>query len=224
MTVHGSATKPDVLRLAGVQHAAAVIVAANRDDTAVLVTLSAREIAPKAKIVAAIRESENTHLLRQSGADSVVISSETAGRLLGIATTTPNVVEMIEDRDPEAGFAIAERDVEPGEVGGSPRHLADIVLGVVRDGPVAAHRRPGGRRGRSERQAALHPPGVGPDPPPRHAVKGAGRDPFRICPGTPLLSRTVVDRAEELRSDVDALRAGWAQAGSCASTGAARCR
>lgn len=29
---------------------------------------------------------------------------------------------------------------------------------------------------------------------------------------TPLLSRTVVDRAEELRSDVDALRAGWATA------------
>ena len=135
VTVQGSATKSDVLRLAGVRHASAVIVAANRDDTAVLVTLSAREIAPKAKIVAAIRESENTHLLRQSGADSVVISSETAGRLLGIATTTPNVVEMIEDLlTPEAGFAIAERDVEPGEVGGSPRHLSDIVLGVVRDG------------------------------------------------------------------------------------------
>ncbi|MEE2031241.1 NAD(+) diphosphatase [Rhodococcus chondri] len=30
--------------------------------------------------------------------------------------------------------------------------------------------------------------------------------------GTPLLSRTVVDRAEELRSDVEALRAGWAEA------------
>ncbi len=29
---------------------------------------------------------------------------------------------------------------------------------------------------------------------------------------TPLLSRTVVERAEELRSDVDALRAGWATA------------
>ncbi|WP_255026007.1 TrkA family potassium uptake protein [Rhodococcus sp. GA1] len=135
VTVQGSATKSDVLRLAGVQHASAVIVAANRDDTAVLVTLSAREIAPRAKIVAAIRESENTHLLRQSGADSVVISSETAGRLLGIATTTPNVVEMIEDLlTPEAGFAITERDVDPSEVGGSPRHLKDIVLAVVRDG------------------------------------------------------------------------------------------
>ncbi|WP_348525406.1 putative T7SS-secreted protein, partial [Nocardia brasiliensis] len=46
-----------------------------------------------------------------------------AGRLLGIATTTPSVVEMMEDLlTPEEGFAIAERDVEPSETGGSPRH------------------------------------------------------------------------------------------------------
>ncbi len=37
---------------------------------------------------------------------------------------------------PEHGFAVAEREVEPGEVGGSPRHLSDIVLGVVRDGEL----------------------------------------------------------------------------------------
>lgn len=135
VTVHGDATKSDVLRLAGAQHASSIIVATNRDDTAVLVTLTAREIAPKAKIVASIREAENQHLLQQSGADSVVVSSETAGRLLGIATTTPTVVEMIEDLlTPEAGFAIAERQVEQNEVGGSARHLRDIVLGVVRDG------------------------------------------------------------------------------------------
>lgn len=135
VTVHGDATKSDVLRLAGAQHAASIIVATRRDDTAVLVTLTAREIAANAKIVASIQEAENQHLLRQSGADSVVVSSETAGRLLGIATTTPRVVEMIEDLlTPEAGFAIAEREVEQTEVGGSPRHLRDIVLGVVRDG------------------------------------------------------------------------------------------
>ena len=135
VTVHGDATKSDVLRLAGAQHASSIIVATSRDDTAVLVTLTAREIAPKAKIVASIREAENSHLLQQSGADSVVVSSETAGRLLGIATTTPSVVEMIEDLlTPEAGLVIAEREVEQTEVGGSPRHLRDIVLGVVRDG------------------------------------------------------------------------------------------
>ncbi|WP_084796126.1 potassium channel family protein [Pseudonocardia asaccharolytica] len=134
VTVTGNATRSSVLRIAGVQRAAALVVAANRDDTAVLVTLTARELAPKVNIVVAVRESENVHLLRQSGASSVIVSAETAGRLLGVATTTPNVVEVIEDLlTPEAGFAISERPVEEAEVGGSPRHLPDIVLGVVRD-------------------------------------------------------------------------------------------
>jgi voltage-gated potassium channel len=133
--VHGDATRSDVLRLAQAQRAASIIVATKRDDTAVLVTLTARELAPEAKIVASIREAENQHLLQQSGADSVVVSSETAGRLLGLATKTPTVVEMIGDLlTPEAGFGIAERKVERTEVGQSPRRLPDIVLGVVRDG------------------------------------------------------------------------------------------
>jgi voltage-gated potassium channel len=137
VTVHGSGTRSDVLRVAGVPRARAVVVAANRDDSAVLVTLTARELSPKAQIVAAVREAENVHLLRQSGANQVVVSSETAGRLLGMATHTPTVVDMVEDLiTPESGLAIAERDVEPGEIGGSPRHLPDIVLGVVRNGKL----------------------------------------------------------------------------------------
>jgi voltage-gated potassium channel len=135
VTVHGDATKSEVLRLASAQHAKSIIVATDDDASAVLVTLTARELAPNAKIIAAVREGENQHLLRQSGADSTVVTAETAGRLLGIATQTPSVVEVMEDLlTPDAGFAITEREVEPKEIGGSPRHLADIVLGVVRDG------------------------------------------------------------------------------------------
>ncbi|WP_116045328.1 potassium channel family protein [Amycolatopsis palatopharyngis] len=135
VTVHGSATRSDVLRVAGVPRARAVVVAANRDDSAVLVTLTARELAPNAHIVVSVREAENVHLLKQSGANQVVISSETAGRLLGIATSTPRVVDMVEDLlTPESGLAIAERAVEPSEAGGSPRHLPDTVLGLVRGG------------------------------------------------------------------------------------------
>ncbi len=137
VTVNGSGTRSDVLRVAGAQRARAVVVAPARDDTAVLVTLTARELAPKAQIVAAVREAENVHLLRQSGADSVVVSSETSGRLLGMATATPSVVEMFEDLlTPDMGLAIAEREVEHSEIGGSPRHLSDIVLGIVRDGEL----------------------------------------------------------------------------------------
>lgn len=137
VTIHGSATKSDVLKLAGVQRAKAIVVATNIDDTAVLVTLTARELAPNASIVASVRESENTHLLEQSGADSVVVSAETTGRLLGLATVTPTVVEMMEDLlTPDAGYSIAERLVEDHEVGSSPRHNSDIVLGVVRNGTL----------------------------------------------------------------------------------------
>jgi voltage-gated potassium channel len=125
VTVHGSATRSDVLRVAGVPLARAVVVATNRD------------LSPNAQIVAAVREAENVHLVRQSGANQVVVSSETAGRLLGMATQTPTIVEMVEDLiTPEAGLAIAEREVDPSEIGGSPRHLSDIVLGVVRGGKL----------------------------------------------------------------------------------------
>ena len=137
ITVHGNGTKSGVLRVAAVSRARSVIVAPSSDDTAVLITLSVREMAPSAMIVASVRESENQHLIMQSGADSVIVSSETAGRLLGIATVTPPVVEMMEDLlSPDEGFAVAERQIADDEVGANPRHLADIVLGVVRSGEL----------------------------------------------------------------------------------------
>lgn len=137
VTIYGSGTKTDVLKIAGVPHAASIVVTPSTDDTAVLCTLSVREMAPKAKIVASVRESENRHLLLQSGADSVVTSAETAGRLLGLATVTPTVVEMMEDLlSPNEGFSVAERPVREFEVGSNPRHLADIVLAVLRNNQV----------------------------------------------------------------------------------------
>ncbi len=137
VTIYGSGTKQDVLKIAGVEFASSIVVTPSSDDTAVLCTLSVRELAPKANVVASVRESENRHLLLQSGANNVVTSAETAGRLLGLATVTPNVVEMMEDLlSPNEGFSVAERPVREFEVGSNPRHLADIVLAVLRNNEV----------------------------------------------------------------------------------------
>lgn len=57
--VVGDATRSDVLLRAEVQRARQIIVATQRDDTAVLVTLTARQLNRAAKIVAAVREEEN---------------------------------------------------------------------------------------------------------------------------------------------------------------------
>ncbi|TDE30233.1 potassium channel family protein [Actinomadura sp. 6K520] len=131
----GDATRSSVLRQAAVQRAREVVVASARDDTAVLVTLTARQLNPDAAILASVRESENVPLLRQSGADHVVTSSEAAGRLLGVSTSQPNVGQVIEDLlDQGSGLDLAERDVLADEIGGPVGAVREPVLAVVRDG------------------------------------------------------------------------------------------
>jgi voltage-gated potassium channel len=114
----GDSTRTSTLREAKVERARGVIVATDRDDSAVLTTLTARELAPKASIVAAVREDENRHLLEQSGATSVVTSSETAGRLLGITSRHPDTAKVVEDLlDTAHGLMLVEREVDAMEVG-----------------------------------------------------------------------------------------------------------
>lgn len=136
--VVGDARREEVLRQAAVPGAERVIVAADRDDTNVLVTLTARRMAPDATIVAAAREEQNIGVLRQGGADVVIPTAESAGRLLGLSTIAPNAGELIEDLlEPVAGLQISEREVRPEDVGLSPARLTaqgEIVLTVIRNG------------------------------------------------------------------------------------------
>jgi voltage-gated potassium channel len=136
--IAGSAAESATLLQAGVREARAVVVAPNRDDAAVLMTLTARELNPDVIISAAARESDNVHLLHQSGATSVITSSAAAGRLLGHATDAPRLVEVLEDLlTVGEGLDIVERDVGPDEAG--PRANAvgdDLLVGVVRHGKL----------------------------------------------------------------------------------------
>ena len=115
-----------------------MIVAADRDDTSVLVTLTARRLAPNATIAAAAREEQNIEVLRQGGADVVIPTAESAGRMLGLSIIAPNAGEVIEDLlEPVAGLQISEREVRPEDVGLSPARLTargEIVLTVIRNG------------------------------------------------------------------------------------------
>jgi voltage-gated potassium channel len=133
----GDATRSVVLKQAEIERAARIVVAPDRDDTAVLVTLTARQLNPSAMIAAAVREAENAELLRQSGADAVITSSETAGRLLGVSTVHRPVAEVIEDLlEHGRGLDLVERAVTHDEVGKSPRDLSDLVVAVVRNGEL----------------------------------------------------------------------------------------
>lgn len=134
--VVGDARSERVLRDAGIPEARRVIIAADQDDTAIMVTLRVRAMAPGATIVAAAREASAGDLLRQSGADRVITHAESAGNLMGLSLLSANVGEMLEDlMDTGRGLEVVERPISRAELGLSPADIqsrGDLVLAVVR--------------------------------------------------------------------------------------------
>ncbi|MFT7597516.1 MAG: voltage-gated potassium channel [Acidimicrobiales bacterium] len=126
--IAGDATTTAVLHDAMIERAEGVIVAPNRDDTAVLITLTARELNPTATIVAGGREQENLHLLQQGGADQVIDATAAVGRLLGLAMEAPGAVRAFDDMiDAGSGLELVECGPEDFDNGGT-------LVAIERDG------------------------------------------------------------------------------------------
>lgn len=140
--VVGDGRREDVLRDAAIERASRVVVATDEDDTSILVTLTARRLSPNATIVAAVRESQNAEILRQSGANNVIPTAESAGRLMSLSLLSSTAGELMEDLlDSGRGLEVLERDITREELGRSPSELdaqGQIVLAVIRQG--VAHR------------------------------------------------------------------------------------
>ena len=174
VAIVGDGTRADVLRRAGVEHADRVVIAVPRDDAAVLVTLTVRRHNATAYVVAAVRESENAPLLRDGGANGVVVSSEAAGRLLGVAAASPSTGAIFEDLlVPGAGLELQEREVLREEVGLPPRACRDLVVAILRDGTTRLfHSEQDLKLRRTDRVVVVRPaqrqqlPGAGPQPAP----------------------------------------------------------
>lgn len=134
VVVVGDATRRDILRRAGVARAEQVIITTDRDDSNVLATLTVRQLNPDAWIVSSVREQENAPLIKQSGANSVITSSDAVGRLLGLSSLSPTLGSVMEDLLTYGeGLEVAERDLLVTEVGQQPQTLPDQVIAVVRD-------------------------------------------------------------------------------------------
>lgn len=157
--VVGDATRSDVLLRARVDVASKVVVAPERDDTAVLVTLTSRSLNPQSKIIVSVREEENADIVKHSGADSVITSSESVGRLLGLATVSPTLSDVLEDLISSGqGLEVAERRVLPREEGQTPWQLQEPVLAVVRDDEIVPYYSPAvGHLVRNDRIVVVRP-------------------------------------------------------------------
>jgi voltage-gated potassium channel len=138
-SLRGDATAEAALRAAAIEKAAHVIVNVDRDDTTVLICLTAKHLNPRVHIVAAAREAENVPLIYQSGADVVVAPPIAGGRMLAIATQLAFAPRFLDDiLTYGRGLDLGEHRVTEAEAGRTAAELPSLagrlLLGAYHEG------------------------------------------------------------------------------------------
>jgi voltage-gated potassium channel len=131
----GNASSEELLHVAGVERAHAVIVSVGRDDTTVLVVLTVREIARKVRVVARVRQHENVKLVRASGADVIVSPPRFGGYLMADAVDSFGTVDFVSELLSFRGdYQLQEREARAHEIGRVARELDESLVVEVRRG------------------------------------------------------------------------------------------
>lgn len=132
----GDATRNETLAAAHVERASALLISAGRDDSAILIVLTARKLAADIKISVTIRLDENEDIARQAGADTVINPVSFAGLLLASSLEGPDRADYLADLvTTEGKVLLRERIATPEEVGKSPEELCTgLAVRIIRGG------------------------------------------------------------------------------------------
>lgn len=127
--IFGSASKENILKKAAIEKAKNIIITTGRDDTNVLISLTAKNLNPEITIISRVNEIENKKLLRQSGADHIITPSITGGRLMVLAIKNRLSAKLLDDLlTSRYGVDVNEREVTAEEIGKKPKNIQKIVV------------------------------------------------------------------------------------------------
>jgi voltage-gated potassium channel len=114
--LRGDVTDDEVLRLAGIDRARALIAALDTDADTVYVTLSARAIRPDLVIVARARTTDSKAKLLLAGASRAINPQRIGGRRMAVFALQPQVAEFLDVvmHDEDLDFRIEEVHVGSG--------------------------------------------------------------------------------------------------------------
>lgn len=138
VTIEGDATRESVLRSVAIERAKYILVSPGRDDTAVLISLTATDLNPTAHVVAMCLDEANIKFLQRSGVDTIVSRAAAGGHLLAAATRRMHLVNTMQDLLSFGGaLRMDERTVTEQDAGKNPSELPGIlVIRVYRHGHV----------------------------------------------------------------------------------------
>ena len=128
MVLAGDATRDQTLSDVKIASARAILVTAGRDDTSILITLSARHLAPDVPISIVVRNEDNEFPARAAGATTVINPVSFAGLLLAGACSSEHLNDYITDLASIRGkVALTERKAKPDEIG---KPLSAVTTGL----------------------------------------------------------------------------------------------
>ncbi|QPI73461.1 potassium channel family protein [Sphingobium sp. Cam5-1] len=126
----GDSTRDKTLNDVAIGRARAMIVSAGRDDTSILITLTARHLAPRLPISIVVRNEDNELPARQAGATTVINPVSFAGLLLAGSTSGRHIADYMADLAASGGAVkLHERRALAEEIGG-PLSAIRTGLGV----------------------------------------------------------------------------------------------
>ena len=94
--IEGDATDDEVLKLAGIENAAYIIVSTGDDSLNLFIVLSARALNPDLLIIARANISANSEKLLRAGADRTVSPYEIGGQHMGNIVIRPHVTDFFD--------------------------------------------------------------------------------------------------------------------------------
>jgi voltage-gated potassium channel len=117
--IEGDATDSDILLKAGVEKAAGLFAVAGDDNQNLVVSLTAKQLNPKLRVVARCNDMRNSDKMRKAGADAVVSPCAIGGLRMASEMVRPTVVSFLDImlRDKEKNLRVEELPVPQSFVG-----------------------------------------------------------------------------------------------------------
>ncbi len=129
--INGDATRDESLMNVKISRARSMIVSAGRDDTSILIVLTARHLAYHIPISVSIKAADNELLARQAGATTVSNPVSFAGLLLAGSCEGAKISDYLSDLASATGrVKLVQRVISDDEVGMSIREAAKDGIGL----------------------------------------------------------------------------------------------
>jgi len=136
--IEGDATDSNTLLKAGVERARGLFAVTRDDNQNLVVSLTAKQLNPKLKVVARCNDMRNSEKMKKAGADAVVSPTSIGGLRMASEMVRPTVVSFLDTmlRDRERNLRVEELPVPGSFIGKSlsalnlKRHTNALLLAV----------------------------------------------------------------------------------------------